>query len=96
MKRSLTTELLELEITEEIPEGPSGRVLPLEVLPKGDRDVRVCVDTRRENEAIVRERHPIPTMEEFLHDLNGSTVFSKIDQSSGAFIRFCSATGVDM
>ena len=34
---------------------------------------------RRANEAIERERHPIPTIEEVLHDLNGSTVFSKLD-----------------
>ena len=33
---------------------------------------------RRANEAIERERHPIPTIEEVLHDLNGSTVFSKL------------------
>ena len=33
----------------------------------------------RANEGIVRERHPIPTVEELLHDLNGSTVFSNVD-----------------
>ena len=38
----------------------------------------VCVDMRRANEAIIRERHPIPTIEEVLYDLNGATVFSKI------------------
>ena len=38
----------------------------------------MCMDMRRANGA-TRERHPIPTVEEFLHDLNGSTVFSKID-----------------
>jgi len=38
---------------------------------------------RRANEAIIRERHPIPTEEELLHDLNGSTVFSKIDLKWG-------------
>ena len=34
---------------------------------------------QRPNEEIERERYPIPTIEEVLHDLNGSTVFSKID-----------------
>ena len=72
-------ELLELDIIKEGPEGPSGWVSPLVVVPKGDGDVRVCVDMRRASEAIVGERHPIPTLEELLHDLNGSTVFSKID-----------------
>ena len=53
------------------------------VVPKSDGDVRVCVDMRRANEAIIRERHPIPTVEELLHDLNGSTVFSKADLKWG-------------
>ena len=53
--------------------------------PSGD--IRICVDMRRADKAIVRERHPIPMIEEVLYDLNGSTVFSKLDlnYSSGAF-----------
>ena len=35
------------------------------------------------NSAIERERHPIPTIEEVLYDLNGSTVFSKLDLKWG-------------
>ena len=34
---------------------------------------------RRANEAIVREMLPIPTVDEVLECLNGSTVFSKLD-----------------
>ena len=34
---------------------------------------------RQANGTIVRERHPIQTGDEILHDLNGSTVFSKLD-----------------
>lgn len=76
-------ERLRLDIIEEVPEGPSGWISPLVVVPKGDGDVRVCVDMRRANEAIVRERHPIPTVEELFRDLNGSTMFSKIDLKWG-------------
>ena len=76
-------ELLDLDIIEEVPEGPPGWVSPLVVVPKSDGDVRVCVDMRRANEAIIRERHPIPTVEELLYDLNGSAVFSKIDLKCG-------------
>ena len=50
---------------------------------KPDGDIRVCVDMRRANEAIEREGHPIPTIEEILYDLNGSTVFSKLDLKWG-------------
>ena len=74
-------ELLDMGIIEEVPEAtPTTWVWPLVVVPKvGGKDIRVCVDMRRANEAIIRERHPIPTIEEVLYDLNGATVFSKID-----------------
>ena len=42
---------------------------------------------RRANSAIERERHPIPTIEEVLYDLNDSTVFSKL-KLSGASTRW--------
>ncbi|KAK3740907.1 hypothetical protein QZH41_000160 [Actinostola sp. cb2023] len=76
-------ELLSLDIIEEVPKGPTGWVSPLVVAPKPDGDIRVCVDMRRANEAIERERHPIPTIEEILYDLNGATVFSKLDLKWG-------------
>ena len=78
-------ELLKEDIIEEVPSGPTEWGSPLVVVPKPDGDVRVCVDMRRANEAIERERHPIPTIEEVLHDLNGSTVFSKLDLKWGFY-----------
>ena len=41
------------------------------------------MDMRRANEAIVRERYPIPTVDEVLQSLNQSTVFSKLDLKWG-------------
>ena len=38
----------------------------LVVVPKPNGDIRICVDMQRVNEAIVRERHPITTIEEVL------------------------------
>ncbi len=35
------------------------------------------------NQAIKRERHPMPTVEDLVHKLNGATVFSKLDLRSG-------------
>ena len=76
-------ELIDADIIEEVPDGPTEWVSPLVVIPKNDGDVRICVDMRRANEAVIRERHPIPTVEELLHKLNGSTVFSKLDLKWG-------------
>ena len=71
-------ELEDLDIIEDA-DGPTPWVSPLVAVPKSNGDIRVCVDMRRVNEAIIRERHPIPTLEETLHSLNGATVFSKLD-----------------
>ena len=37
------------------------------------------MDMRRVNTAVIRERYPIPTVEEVLQDLTGACVFSKLD-----------------
>ena len=60
-------------------QGPTSWVSPLVIVPKPSGAVRLCLDMRRANEAIIRERHPIPTVDEVLQDLNQSTVFSKLD-----------------
>ena len=38
---------------------------------------------RRANEAVVRERHPIPTVDEVLQDMTQSSVFTKLDLKWG-------------
>ena len=53
------------------------------IVPKPSGAVRLCVDMRQANEAVVPERHPIPTVDEVLQDLNGSTVMSKMDLRLG-------------
>ena len=49
-------ELLEKEIIEEVSNTPTTWLSPVVVVPKPDGDIRICVDMRRANEAIVRER----------------------------------------
>ena len=71
-------ELEELDIIESV-QGPTPWVSPLVAVPKANGEVRVCVDMRRANEAVIHERHPIPTLEETVHALTGATVFSKLD-----------------
>ena len=72
-------ELPKEDIIEEVPSGPTEWVSPLVVVRKPDGGV----DMRRAKEAIKRERHPTPTIEEVLQDLNGSTVLSRLDLKWG-------------
>ena len=60
-------------------------VSPLVVVPKpkSPGEIRVCVDMRRANQAIKRERHITPTINEIIHDLNGACIFSKLDLNQG-------------
>ena len=71
-------ELLEKDIIEKV-KGPTLWVSPVVVTPKPLGDIRLCVDMRRANKAIIWERLPIPTIDEVLESLNGSGVFSKLD-----------------
>ena len=58
------TKLIDLDIIELLPETPTTWVSPLVVIPKKDGDVQVCVDMRQANQAIRRERYPVPSTDE--------------------------------
>ena len=66
-------QLEEMDVIERV-SGPTPWVSPL-VVVHGKKEPRLCVDMRRANEAIVRERHPIPIIDEILEDMTGATVF---------------------
>ena len=53
------------------------------IVPKPNGAIRLCLDMGQANQAIIRGRHPIPTVEEILQSMNGSTVFSKLDLKWG-------------
>ena len=50
------------------------------IAPKASGDIRLCVDMRKANAAIIRKRIPIPTVDEVLENLSGSAVFLKLDR----------------
>lgn len=43
----------------------------------------MCVDMRRANQAINRERHTSPMLDDLVTSLNGASVFSKLDLNDG-------------
>ena len=75
------TRLEEQDIIEKA-EGPTPWVSPIVIVPKKS-GIRNCVNMRAANTAVEREQHPVPTIEDLIVDLNGGTVFSKIDLNQG-------------
>ena len=75
-------DLLDQDIIEQA-EGPTPWINPVVLVPKSDGGTRMCIDMREANMAISRERHVMPTIDEIIHDLNGSVVFSKVDLAQG-------------
>ena len=52
-------ELVSLDIVEPV-EGPTSWVNPVVIVPKSKGDIRLCIDMRRANEAILRGKAPYP------------------------------------
>ncbi len=68
-----------MDIIEWVTDEPIDWISPLVIVPKARGDVRLRVDMHHANEAIIREGHDIPMVEDLLYQFNGSTVFTKLD-----------------
>ena len=74
--------MLQLGVIREVTQ-PTPWVAPIVVVEKPDGSVRLCVDLRKLNKSVLRERYILPTADDVLHRLSGSKVFTKLDASSG-------------
>ena len=85
MRKQVEIELERLEKQDIIKkvDGHTPWISPLVIIPKKNGEVRLCIDMRMANRAILRERYPSPTVDDLMHSLNGATVFSKLDLRSG-------------
>ncbi|CAB3992735.1 Hypothetical predicted protein [Paramuricea clavata] len=65
--------LEEQDIVEKVANQPTPWISPIVVTPKKDGDMREA------NQAIERETHTMPTLQDFKAEVNGTKFFSKID-----------------
>ena len=56
---------------------------PVLFAPKKDGGLRFCIDYRWLNKKMIKNKYPLPLLEELFDRLGGSTIFSSIDFRSG-------------
>ena len=52
-------------------------------MKKKDGSLRLCIDYRKLNQVMVKNRYPLPRIDDLFDQLQGASVFSKIDLRSG-------------
>lgn len=71
-------ELLRLDMIEKVT-GSTKWVSPLVPVLKGNGNIRLCMDMRAANKAVVLEKHPLPSIDYLTAKLSESKVFSTLD-----------------
>ena len=56
---------------------------PVIFVKKKDETLRLCIDYRQLNKMTIKNRYPLPCIDDLFNQLHGATVFSNIDLWSG-------------
>ncbi|KAK8949163.1 hypothetical protein KSP39_PZI006059 [Platanthera zijinensis] len=79
----LRTQLDELLAKGFIRQSSSPWGAPVLFVKKKDGSMRLCIDYRELNKVTIKNRYPLPRIDDLFDQLRGSAVFSKIDLRSG-------------
>ncbi|GKD00368.1 putative reverse transcriptase domain-containing protein [Tanacetum coccineum] len=81
--QELSTQLQELSNKGFIRPSSSPWGAPVLFVKKKDGSFRMCIDYRELNKLTVKNRYPLPRIDDLFNQLQGSSVYSKIDLRSG-------------
>ena len=56
---------------------------PVLLVKKKDGTMRLCVDYRQLNKITIKNKYPLPRIDDLMDQLRGAVVYSKIDLKSG-------------
>ena len=78
IRQDVSKELKKLQdqdVIEKVTNQPTPWISPIVATPKKDGGIRICVDMREANQAIERERHTMPTLQDFSQGKRSEILF---------------------